>query len=138
MEMAFSKRESVGWLARSSFWGERLARSLKTGSARRVSWSFWSEVAGQDAVEAGPDHLQEGVLGEVGVAGVIEGVGEGTGEPDALVELADGEQPGVAGELPRRRLDDERGTEKVEDLRPGGWYTPRLFGEGAKTCRLNS
>jgi hypothetical protein len=30
------------------------------------------------------------VLGEVGVAGVVEGVGEGPGEPDALVELADG------------------------------------------------
>jgi hypothetical protein len=37
------------------------------------------------------------VLGQVRVAGVIEGVGEGPGEPDALIELADGEQPGVAG-----------------------------------------
>jgi hypothetical protein len=29
-------------------------------------------VAGQDAINAGADHLQEGVLGEVGVARVIE------------------------------------------------------------------
>jgi len=42
MEMAFSKRDSVGWLARSSSSIERPATSLKTGSDRRVSWSFWS------------------------------------------------------------------------------------------------
>jgi len=63
--------------------------------------------AGQDAVDAGLDHLREGALGTVGVAGVIEGFGNGTGRADALVELADGEQPGVAGELTRRRLDNE-------------------------------
>ena len=56
-------------------------------------------VAGQDAVDPGPDHLPEGVLGPLGVAGVVEGVGEGPGEPEALVELADGEQPRVAGKL---------------------------------------
>jgi hypothetical protein len=80
-------------------------------------------VAGEDAVDAGADHLQEGVLGEVGVAGVVEGVGEGMGEPDALVELADGEQSRIAGELAGRRLDDERYAEEVQDLGPGGWYT---------------
>src|SRR5205807_471110 len=56
-------------------------------------------VAGEDAVDAGADHLQEGVFGEVGGAGVVEGIGEGPGQADALVELADGDQPGVAGEL---------------------------------------
>jgi hypothetical protein len=120
------KRDRVGWLARSSAAEERSATSLKTGSWRRVSWSFWSEVAGQDAVDPGADHLQEGVLHEVGVAGVVEGSGEGPGEPEALVELADGQQPGVAGQLVRRRLDDERRAEKVEDLWPGGGYTHRL------------
>jgi hypothetical protein len=59
------------------------------------------------------DHLQEGVLDQVGVAGVVEDVGEGPGEFDVLVELADGEQPGVAGELARRRLDDERRADKL-------------------------
>jgi hypothetical protein len=44
-------------------------------------------VTGQDAVDAGAGHLQEGVLGEVGVAGVVEGAGVGPGEPDALIEL---------------------------------------------------
>jgi hypothetical protein len=83
-------------------------------------------VAGQDAEDTGPDHLQEGVLRKVGVAGVVEGVGESPGEPDALVELAEGEQPGVAGQLSRRRLDDERRAEEVQDLRPGEWYTHRL------------
>src|SRR6266545_4477325 len=53
-------------------------------------------VAGEDAVDAAANHLQEGVFGEVGV---VEGVGEGPGEPDALIRLADGEQAGVAGEL---------------------------------------
>jgi hypothetical protein len=36
---------------------------------------------------------------EVGVAGVIEGGGEGTSEPDVPVERAHGQQPGVAGPL---------------------------------------
>ena len=50
-------------------------------------------------IDPGADHLQEGVLGQVRVAGVVEAVGEGPGEADALVELADGKQPCVAGEL---------------------------------------
>jgi len=37
----------------------------------------------------------------VGVAEIVEGVGQGLGEADALVELADGEQPGISGELAR-------------------------------------
>jgi hypothetical protein len=76
-------------------------------------------VAGQGAVDAGPNHLQDGVLGEGGVAGVAERIGEGPGQADLLGELADGEQPGVPGALARRRLDDQRGAEKVVDLWPG-------------------
>jgi hypothetical protein len=63
------------------------------------------------------------VLREAGGAGTVHGPGGGAGEPDALVKVADGEQPGVAGELARRRLDDDRHAEKVQDLRPVGWYT---------------
>jgi hypothetical protein len=146
MVMAFSKRDSVGWLARSLSSGERPARSLKTGSGQELEDGVGAEgvvvvlvfVAGQDAVDAGPDHLQEGVVGEVGVAGVVEGVGEGPGETDALVELAEGEHSGVAGELTRGGLDDQRRAEKVQDLGPGGWYTHRLSsrlwtGAGAST-----
>jgi HKD family nuclease/diadenosine tetraphosphate (Ap4A) HIT family hydrolase len=62
-------------------------------------------VPGEDAEDAGPDHLQERVLGEVRVPGVVERLGKRPGEPDALVELADGQLPGVAGQLARRRLD---------------------------------
>src|SRR5262249_17766189 len=75
--------------------------------------------------DPGADHLQEAVLGQVGVAGVVWGGGVGTGEPDALVELADGEQSGVAGQLALGRLDDERRAKKIEDLWPRGWETHR-------------
>ena len=75
-------------------------------------------VAGEDAVDAGLDHLPEGVLGAVGVAGVVESIGEGPREPEALIELAEGEQPGVAGQWACRRLKDQRGAEKVHDLGP--------------------
>src|SRR5262249_43050448 len=78
-------------------------------------------VAGEDAVDPGANHLPEGGRGEVGVAGVVEGVGEGPGEPDAFVELPEGKESGVAGELARRRLDNDRNAEEVEDLRPSGW-----------------
>jgi hypothetical protein len=87
------------------------------------------KVAGQDAVDATADHLQERVRGEVGVAGGVEHVGQDSRESDALVELAKGEQPGVAGELARRRLDDQGRAEKIENLWPGGWYTRRLSPE---------
>jgi len=50
-------------------------------------------VAGQDAVDAAADHLQEGVLGEVGVARVVQGVSESPGASDVFVELADGSSP---------------------------------------------
>ena len=90
-------------------------------------------VAGQDAVDARPDHLQEGVFGEAGVAGVPEGVGEGPGEPDALVELADREQPGVAGELTGRWLDNDRRAEEIEALWPGRRYTHGLAPRGQAT-----
>ena len=121
MVMAFSKRDSVGWLARLRSPGGAAGDELEDGVGAQGVMVVLVRVAGQDAVDPAADHLQEGVLGQVGVAGIIEGRGEGPGEPDALVELADGEQPGVAGELAGRRLDDERRGEEVQDLRPGGW-----------------
>ncbi len=36
-------------------------------------------LAGQDAIDAGADHLQEGVLGPFRVAGVVKGIREGLG-----------------------------------------------------------
>ena len=52
-------------------------------------------VAGEDAEDAGADHLQEGVLGEVGVAGVVEDGGELLRQADAFVELPQRQQAGV-------------------------------------------
>jgi hypothetical protein len=68
-------------------------------------------VRGQDVVRAGADHLQERVLREAEVAGVVQGAGVGPGQAEALVERADGEQSGVAGELALTRLKNERGPE---------------------------
>jgi hypothetical protein len=65
-------------------------------------------VARQDAIDAGPDHLQIGMLGQVGVAGIVQGSSKCLCQPDALVELADGKQSSVAGELAHRRLDHQR------------------------------
>jgi hypothetical protein len=65
------------------------------------------------------------VLGQLGIAGVVESLGEGSSQADALVKLADGQQPDVAGELAARGLDDERRAEEFEDLRSGGWHTHR-------------
>jgi hypothetical protein len=42
---------------------------------------------------AGPAHI----LGHA--QDVLQGGGEGSGESDAVIELADGQQPGIAGEL---------------------------------------
>jgi hypothetical protein len=72
-------------------------------------------VAGEDVVHEGPDHLQEAMLRAVRVAGV-EGFGERSRLPDALVELADGEQPGVVGQLAGRRLDDGGGRRRDPGL----------------------
>jgi hypothetical protein len=44
--------------------------------------------------------------------GAVESIGEAAGESDVLVELADGQQAGAAGEPARRRPDDQRRAEK--------------------------
>ena len=49
-------------------------------------------------------------------AGVVEGNRECMRKPDALVELADGKQSGIAGELAGRWLDHERRAEKIQAL----------------------
>jgi hypothetical protein len=42
-------------------------------------------------------------------------------KPDALVDLANGEQSGVVGQLALGRLDDERRAQKIEELWRRGW-----------------
>ena len=70
-------------------------------------------VAGEDADDAPADHVGEGVLVEVGIAGVVEGLGELLGKADALVELPQRQQSGVRGKRGVGRLDvDGQGLEK--------------------------
>jgi hypothetical protein len=57
--------------------------------------------------------------------GVVVG-GESPGASDALVKLADGEPPGVAGELTRRWLANDRRAEEIEALGPGRRYIQGL------------
>ncbi len=72
-------------------------------------------VAGEDSEDAHTDHVGEGVLDELGVARVVQGLGELLGKSDALVELAQGQQPGVRGEGGVGRLDvNGQGFKKVE------------------------
>jgi hypothetical protein len=66
--------------------------------------------AGENAEHSGTDHFQDAVLREVGVTG-RPGSSKCLCEPDALVELVDGEQSGVAGQLAWPRVDYERGAE---------------------------
>jgi hypothetical protein len=90
-------------------------------------------VAGEDDIDAGAGHLPEGVLGQAGGAGVVEGAGEGPGESDPLVELAGGEQPGVARELTGRWRDGKRSTEEVEAWWSASCYThPMSPGQKAR------
>jgi hypothetical protein len=72
-------------------------------------------------IAAGTDHLQEYVLGAIWVTGIIERLGKSPGQTDARIELADGQQSGVAGKLTLGRLDGERRAKKIEDLWPLGW-----------------
>ena len=78
--------------------------------------SFETSFDAFPVIDAGADHLQEAVLGTVGVAGIPEGLGKGPYQTDALVELADGKQSGIAGELAGRWLDHERRAEKIQAL----------------------
>jgi hypothetical protein len=50
--------------------------------------------------------------------------GSDPGEPNALVEVARGQQRGVTGEPAWPRLGDERSAEGTQDLWPGGCYNP--------------
>jgi hypothetical protein len=54
--------------------------------------------AGQEAVDAGPDPLEEGGLGTVRGAGVVGGLGKGLVRPQCLPNGRVGCKPGIAGE----------------------------------------
>jgi hypothetical protein len=73
-------------------------------------------VASKGAGDATADRLREGVFAGDGGAGLVEILFIYFNIIGALAQLAHGEQPGVAGELTRRRLHDERVTEEFRDF----------------------
>jgi hypothetical protein len=98
---------------------------LLTAQTRTLRCSGVRSVAGvpvlaasEDGNDTGAGPLGEAVLREAGGAGTVHGLGVGPPQPDAFVELPDGEQPGVSGQLARRRLKDRRRLEEIEDWRP--------------------
>src|SRR5262245_57046800 len=50
-------------------------------------------VVAEDAVDAGADHVQEGVVDLVGIAAIVAGGGESMGQTDVVIELAHREGP---------------------------------------------
>ena len=48
-------------------------------------------VAGENAVNAGADHLQNRMLDEIGVAGIVEDSGESVRQAELFIELAERE-----------------------------------------------
>ena len=55
-------------------------------------------IVSEDAVDPLADHAQERLPGEPGAAWVGQRGGELLGQADAVVELADGQEPGIAGQ----------------------------------------
>ena len=74
--MAFSKRDKVGW--------------LEEGVVSEGVVVILVGVAGEDTEDAGANHLEGGVVDEVGIAGIIEGGGEVTGQAELIIELTEG------------------------------------------------
>jgi hypothetical protein len=71
-------------------------------------------VVGEDAVDAGADHVQEGVVDLVRIAAVVEGGGEGMGQTDVGIELAHREGSRIAGKSRSRRLDEDGQAKEIE------------------------
>ena len=72
-------------------------------------------VVGEDAVHPHPRHLQKGVIDVAGMSAVGEGFGELPCQAELLVELAEGEQSGVAGNLVGRgHYHNRLGCEKIK------------------------
>jgi hypothetical protein len=82
--------------------------TLDSVVSKKVLWvSLETSFNAFAVIDTGADHLQESVFGEIWVARVIESLGKSPGQVDALIELADGKQSGITGELARRWLDHE-------------------------------
>src|SRR6516225_6819916 len=83
-----------GWKKSNGSSAADCAFTVNSVVSRGVLWvSLETSFDAISVIDAGADHIQEGVTRKVGVAGVVERFGGGPGEPEALVELADGQQP---------------------------------------------
>jgi hypothetical protein len=71
-------------------------------------------VVGEDAVDAGADHVQEGVVDLVGIAADVEGGGESMGQANVVIELAHREGARIAGKSRLRRLDEDGQAKEIE------------------------
>ena len=113
--MAFSNRESVGWLARSSSVDRAVADQLEDRIAPQHVVVVLVGVVGEDAVDPHPGHLQEGMIDVADVPPIGQGFGKLPRQPQPLVQLAERQQPGIAGNLGRRGLYHNRPrAEKIE------------------------
>jgi hypothetical protein len=55
-------------------------------------------IPGEDAEDAGPDHLRKGMVDASGIAWIVEGSGESRGQADAVIELPQGQQASIGSE----------------------------------------
>ena len=94
--------------------------------SKKVLWvSLETSFDALAVIDADADHFQEAVLGAVGIAGVIKCLGKSPGQADVLIELADGKQSGIAGELAVRWLQDDGSSEEIQVFLPGRQSTHR-------------
>ena len=86
---------------------EEFASRIESAGEPRFR-SVSDPIVGEDAVDPLPHHTQEWLLDKLGIAHVVESVGELLGATDLLIELADGQEPGVAGQRRGGDLDLKR------------------------------
>ena len=58
-----------------------------------------------------------------GSRGVVEECGEGARQSELFIELTEGEESGIGGELCRGGFDDKRCAEEIEGVLPNRLYT---------------
>jgi hypothetical protein len=62
-------------------------------------------VVGQDAIDSLPNHGEQGLLDKDRIAPVFQRRAELLGKPNPLIELSDGQQPGISGHRGRGKFD---------------------------------
>ena len=84
-------------------------------------------VVGQDAVHPHASHLQKGVIDAADLPPICQSLGKLSRQADPLVELAEWQQPGVAGNLVRRgHYHNRLGCEKIKRQLKNGLRNHRV------------